>query len=107
MRTLIRRALLALLLASAAGAQAPKRPLQLDDLFRIRTVRDAQVSPDGQWVAYVVSQLDSARDRANSDIHMTSWDGTRTLQLTHSPDAESAPRQRDLLRHRPRFPRHQ
>jgi dipeptidyl aminopeptidase/acylaminoacyl peptidase len=92
MRPLNRCALLALLLASAAGAQAPKRPLQLDDLFRVRTVRDAQVSPDGQWVAYVVSQLDSARDRANSDIHMTSWDGTRTLQLTHSPDAESAPR---------------
>lgn len=92
MRFLNRCALLALLLAPAASAQSPKRPLQLDDLFRIRAVRDAQVSPDGQWVAYVVSQLDSVRDRANSDIHMTSWDGMRTIQLTHAPDAESAPR---------------
>lgn len=92
MRILSRFALFAVLATSAAGAQVTKRPLQLDDLFRIRTVRDAQVSPDGQWVAYVVSQLDSVRDRANSDIHMTSWDGTRTIQLTHSPDGESAPR---------------
>ncbi len=75
------------------GAQAPaKRPLRLDDLFRLKTVRDPNMSPDGQWVAYVVSQLDSARDRASTDLWMVSWDGTRTVQLTHSPEGESAPR---------------
>ncbi|MBV6522303.1 MAG: Dipeptidyl-peptidase 5 [Gemmatimonadaceae bacterium] len=68
------------------------RPLRLEDLYRVRTVRDARLSPDGEWVAYVVSQLDSVRDRGNSDIYMTSWDGSRTIQLTHSPDGESSPR---------------
>ncbi|MGQ0647244.1 MAG: prolyl oligopeptidase family serine peptidase [Gemmatimonadaceae bacterium] len=81
-----------LLPALAASQNQPKRPLQVDDLFRLKTVRDAQVSPDGQWVAYVVSQLDSARDRANSDIYMVSWDGARTVQLTHTPEGESSPR---------------
>jgi dipeptidyl aminopeptidase/acylaminoacyl peptidase len=82
-----------LLLPAAAAAQDPvRRPLRVDDLFALRTVRDAQVSPDGQWVAYVVSQLDSVRDRANSDIHMVSWDGSRTVQLTFSPEGESSPR---------------
>ncbi len=74
------------------GQQVTKRPLRLDDLFRLKTVRDPRVSPDGQWVSYVVSQLDSAKDRAASDIYMVSWDGTRTVQLTHSPEGESAPR---------------
>ncbi|MCC6317529.1 MAG: S9 family peptidase [Gemmatimonadaceae bacterium] len=73
-------------------AQSTRRPLRLDDLFRIKSVRDPQVSPDGQWVAYVVSQLDSTRDKSNADIWMVSWDGTRTVQLTHTPEGESAPR---------------
>lgn len=90
-RVLLAAAVLALLTPSGSSAQA-KRPLRLDDLYQLRTVRDAQISPDGQWVAYVVSQLDSTRDKANSDIWMTTWDGTRALQLTHTPDGEGAPR---------------
>lgn len=75
------------------GAQAPlKRPLRVDDLYRIQTVRDPKVSPDGQWVAYVVSQLDSTRDKANVDLHMVSWDGTKHVQLTWTPEGEGAPR---------------
>jgi dipeptidyl aminopeptidase/acylaminoacyl peptidase len=66
--------------------------LRVDDIFRLKAVRDPNVSPDGQWVAYVVAQSDSARDKTNSDIYMTSWDGTRTVQLTHTPEGESSPR---------------
>lgn len=74
-------------------SQTPaKRPVQVNDLFRLRTVRDVQVSPDGEWVAFVVGTLDSARDRSNSDLYMVSWDGTRTVQLTFTPDGESSPR---------------
>lgn len=79
--------------APDAPAQAPaKRPVKVNDLFRLRTVRDAQISPDGAWVAYVVGTLDSARDRSNSDLYMVSWDGSRTVQLTFTPDGESSPR---------------
>ena len=76
-----------------APAQAPaKRPVNVNDLFRLRTVRDVQLSPDGAWVAYVVGTLDSARDRSNSDLYMVSWDGSRTVQLTFTPDGENSPR---------------
>src|SRR3990172_3904254 len=76
-----------------APAQAPaKRPVNVHDLFRLRTVRDVQLSPDGAWVAYVVGTLDSARDRSNSDLYMVSWDGSRTVQLTFTPDGENSPR---------------
>ncbi len=79
--------------ASAGSSQTPaKRPVHVNDLFRLRTVRDAQVSPDGEWVAFVVGTLDSARDRSNSDLYMVSWDGSRTVQLTFTPDGESSPR---------------
>jgi dipeptidyl aminopeptidase/acylaminoacyl peptidase len=85
---------LGLVVASTAAAQAPaKRPVAVSDLFHLRSVRDPHISPDGQWVAYVVSTLDSAKDRSNSDLYMVSWDGSRTVQLTFTAaDGESSPR---------------
>jgi Tol biopolymer transport system component len=79
-----------------AGAQtsqpAAKRPLRVGDLYRLRDVRDPQLSPDGAWVAYSVSAIDSAKDKSDSDVWMTSWDGTQTVRLTSSPESESSPR---------------
>ena len=74
---------------SAARAQAPaRRPFTLDDVARIRTVTDPAISPDGAWVSYTVTTVDTLRDRRQSDIWMTSWDGTRTVRLTSSPESE-------------------
>ncbi len=78
--------------ASPATPAPAKRALKVDDMFQLRAVRDIHFSPDGDWVAYVVSAPDSTRDRGNSDIYMTRWDGTRTMQLTYTPQGESAPR---------------
>jgi len=76
---------------AAAVAQAPaRRPFSLDDLARIRDVADPQISPDGAWVSYTVTTVDTARDRRQSDVWMTSWDGSRTVQLTSSPESERA-----------------
>ena len=71
---------------------AAKRAVRVGDLYRIRTVGTPEISPDGQWVAYTVSTPDSAKDKSNTDVWMTSWDGTQSIQLTSSPDAETAPR---------------
>jgi dipeptidyl aminopeptidase/acylaminoacyl peptidase len=84
-----------LLLASStiAGAQAAaKRPLRAGDVYQLRTVNDPQLSPDGAWVAYSVATPDSAKDKSDSDVWMTSWDGSQTIRLTSSPDGESTPR---------------
>lgn len=74
---------------AAVGA---RRAVRTDDLFRVRSVGGVQIAPDGEWVAYTVSQPDSARDRSVSDLHLVRWDGSRSLQLTYSPDAEGSPR---------------
>ncbi|HEY2898327.1 MAG TPA: hypothetical protein VGJ12_14400, partial [Gemmatimonadaceae bacterium] len=57
----------------------------------MRDVQDPKRSPDGKWVAYTVSSVDTARDRNTSDIWMVSWDGTQERQLTHTPESESSP----------------
>ena len=78
--------------AASAQTPAPRRPLAATDLFRLRTVRDPQLSPDGAWVAYTVASVDSAKDKSETDIWMTSWDGTQTVRVTSTPGAETSPR---------------
>ena len=84
-------ALLALAATGTADAQA-RRPLRANDIYALRTVNDPQLSPDGSWVAYSVTVVDSAKDKSDSDIWMTSWDGAQTIRLTSSPEGESSPR---------------
>ena len=76
---------------SPANGQA-KRAIRSGDLYHLKDVRDPQISPDGGWVAYTVTAIDSAKDKSDNDIWMTSWDGSTTLRLTSSPENESAPR---------------
>ncbi|NBB19085.1 alpha/beta fold hydrolase [Runella sp. CRIBMP] len=69
-----------------------KRPLKPSDVYRLQTLSDPQISPDGKWVAYTLSSVDSVKNKRNADIWMTSWDGKESIQLTYSPDGESQPR---------------
>jgi len=91
-----KRALLLLLTIAAfaisVSAQTARRPLKLDDLARFRDVRDPQISPDGQWVAYVVSTIDPKEDKSNTHIWLVGYDGKNDRQITFSNDSESAPR---------------
>src|SRR6266850_5380033 len=84
--------LLILAFASLVFAQTARRPFKIDDIARLRDVRDPQVSPDGQWVAYVVGTVDMKDDKTNSHIWMVSFDGKSDRQLTFSQDSESSPR---------------
>jgi dipeptidyl aminopeptidase/acylaminoacyl peptidase len=83
-------ALSVLLVHDVAFAQ--KRTLSTDDIYNLKEVRDAQRSPDGKWVAYVVSRAIKDTDKNDTDIWMASWDGTQEIQITSSPDGESRPR---------------
>jgi len=79
---------------AAAPAPSPvaKRPLRATDIFRVRDVRDPQISPDGKWVAYTVTIADSARDKNDTDVWMASWDGKENLRITSTKESESQPR---------------
>jgi Tol biopolymer transport system component len=94
MRRLILAALIfALPVAVAAQpSTSVRRPLRAMDLYRLRNVNDPQLSPDGAWVAYTVSSIDSAKDKNDTDVWMASWDGTQNIRLTSTPEGESSPR---------------
>jgi len=76
-------------LSVAALGQKPVTP---SDVYKIKSISDPQPSPDGKWVAYVLSTPDSAKDKSDTDIWMVSWDGSETVKLTASPEGENHPR---------------
>lgn len=69
-----------------------KRPIAPIDVYRLQNLSDPHISPDGNWVIYVLSSVDTTRDKRNSDLWMVSWDGSQQVQLTNSPENERAPR---------------
>ena len=76
----------------AAPAHAQKRELSLDDLAALRDVGSPQISPDGEWVAYTVREMDVENDRYSTDLWMVRWDGVETVRLTHSGGSHRLPR---------------
>ena len=85
-------ALLVLAATTALTAQPSRRRFNLDDVARLREVRDPHCSPDGQAIAYVVSSIDAKEDKSISHVWMVGIDGKDDRQITSSQDSESSPR---------------
>ncbi len=82
----------ALFVAAAASAQPAKHPLRIEDIQKIRDVRDPRCSPDGRSVAYVVSSIDVKEDKSASHIWLAGFDGKSDRQVTFGAESESQPR---------------
>lgn len=74
------------------ASAADKRLMTVNDLSLLKTVSAPAIDPGGNWVAYNVGEVDPEGDKTFSHIWMTSWDGTRTVQLTsRKGESESSP----------------
>lgn len=69
-----------------------QRVLKPSDFYKVKTIGEAEISPEGKWVAYTLSIVDSVKDKRITDLWMTSWDGKEHIQLTHTPEGESSPK---------------
>ncbi len=69
-----------------------KRAVKPSDILRYVDITDPQVSPDGKWCTYTVSNVDTSKDETDDDIWMVSWDGKENIQLTNSKEDESSAR---------------
>src|SRR5947209_2350564 len=83
-----------LVFALCAPVLAAGRPMTIDDLLAVKGVSDPQVSPDGKWVVYVVSELDRATEKTNSDLWLVPTAGGEPKRLTTAPGADDHPRWR-------------
>jgi dipeptidyl aminopeptidase/acylaminoacyl peptidase len=77
-----------------AVRRARRRGVSADDLYRLRFVADAQISPDGSQVAFVVAWVDADdHTRYRSQLMLAPFDGaTPPRALTSGRHRDTAPR---------------
>src|SRR5687767_2887356 len=80
-----------ILLASTALAQS-RRPMTFDDLIAMKRVGDAQISPDGRQVAYVVNAIDKNLNRGKRSIWVVAATGGDPRALISSDKNDDTPR---------------
>ncbi|MBO0862264.1 MAG: S9 family peptidase [Chloracidobacterium sp.] len=80
-----------MLLSLTAYAQT-KRPMTFDDLMAIKRVGDAQISPDGARVAYVVTDVDKNLNRGKRSIWVVPTSDGSPRQLITSDKNDFSPR---------------
>ena len=61
--------LLVLALACTAAGQT-FRSFTVNDLLKVRRVGDPQISPDGKWIAYTITDMDKAANRGIPQIYL-------------------------------------
>ena len=66
------------------------RAIIAEDLYRLRFASGIDVSPDGRWVTFVVSQADSAANSYRSDLWIGAADGTELRRLTWTKEANES-----------------
>ena len=62
------------------------------DVFELQYARDPQISPDGNYILYVRTQMDIMKDGRSSSIWILNADGSNHQKLTSSTRNESNPR---------------
>lgn len=92
-----RRSLIAtllLLLPRTARAEQPKpgkHSLTVEDVWKVKRLGAAAISPDGKWVAVEVTSHDMEENNSTSNLWLLSTDGKTQRQLTTHKAKASGP----------------
>ncbi|HYP25442.1 MAG TPA: S9 family peptidase [Blastocatellia bacterium] len=74
--------LVVILLIPFSAASAQKRAFTIEDLYRIKSVSDVHISPDGKSVLYAVSTPDLPRGKRESQVWIMGIDGRNARRIT-------------------------
>jgi dipeptidyl aminopeptidase/acylaminoacyl peptidase len=77
---------------ASVTVSAPPRAITIDDYFQIRDVSQPELSPDGQWVAYMVRTKMLKEDKNEQRLWMVSTQGGDPLPMTAEGVSSSHPR---------------
>ena len=96
MKNVVTVAVASLLLATSLSGQAPRRALTIEDYYRIKTIGDAQISPNGQWVAYSLSTKIEDDNTTSTETYVVNADGSGTpRRIQHAGGNVAGPRWTD------------
>lgn len=69
-----------------------RRTVQASDLFQLKFIRGAELSPDGRHVVYAVSWVDSATEEEYIQLWLATLEHDEVLPLTHGRWKDMSPR---------------
>ena len=79
-------------MARYAALSSSLLPLTSEDLYDFRFLTDAQISPDGERVAYAVKTANAERDGYQGALWLVSFDGDEPVQISSGERHDSSPR---------------
>src|SRR2546429_2846925 len=81
-----------LLVTLVMSLSAQTRAITIDDYLALRSVGDPQLSPDGKWVAYTVTEHSLKDNRGSTRIWLADVASGSARQLTAGPGSDRQPR---------------
>lgn len=81
-------AALALAAFAAPTVAADKRPMTVDDLFKLKRVASPQISPDGKEVVYQVTTVDLEANKTSTALWVAATDGKTPPKQVTQPDGK-------------------
>ncbi|MCI0664621.1 MAG: hypothetical protein L0220_26470, partial [Acidobacteria bacterium] len=81
----------ALFIFSLAFAAPAEKRMTIEDSLAIKQVGAPQLSPDGKFIAYTISEWNKKENRRVSHVWFASTEGGRSTRLTNGEKGESSP----------------
>ena len=78
--------------ANLAASEESRIPWMPKDIWQLKRISDSHISPDGKWIAYVVSATDYEENKGDSDIWVIPSSGGDSRKMTNSPKGDNHPR---------------
>ena len=97
----LRLVLLCAAVLPGRAAEAQTRPVTVDDLMRLRSISDVRISPDGQRVAYVVSQPSVEKNAHEAVLYVVPAAGGAATRMNYGTRIFNQPRPAPHLRWSP------
>src|SRR5689334_10169199 len=76
----------------AGAAHAARQPWTPEDVWSQRTVSDARISPDGQWVLWAESWNERAANKTWTNLWLATVDGRERKPYTQGNWRDSLPK---------------
>jgi Tol biopolymer transport system component len=88
-------------LVPCRAVHAAPHPVSVDDLMKLRWIADVQISPDGERVAYVVSQPSVEKNTHDAQLYIVPTAGGTPVRMTYGTRIFNVPRPAPHLRWSP------
>jgi dipeptidyl aminopeptidase/acylaminoacyl peptidase len=66
--------------------------MEVEDVLSLSSVADPQISPDGRYVVYVVTERDEEENINDSDLWIVATEGGEPIRLTYHKGTDDSPR---------------